>query len=573
MLGWSGLAGAARRVRGVVAVAIALGTPTVTAGADAAARAYVLDAGAPALVSVDLTAARRVGTIPLVGTPTWLVQSEDGRFLVALDYGPGEFKGDRGYKATGRASATIVDAARFAVIGKVQIGFGLESVLTDPAGRLVVMTSGYDAKSPAEMLPRELVTIDLGSARELGRLRVEPGTDLTWQSPDGNSLALLQGVPRAAGYPFPQARVTLVDTAGPTPTGTLDASGWQRAMRDERYLYLIDLGKPDKNPQKNRNGRVEVVSFAERKVEGVDLGRAPTAIFLDSGQLVVASEGPPGGATGELRVLREGKLAATLPVATRPMYASPHGGAFCVVGVLDVTLVDPATLKVTATIPLAKDGKDIVGGGDRPFEVAVSPDRRRAFVHYPAQDKVAVLDLEQKKAIGSVTTGRGGKKFLNTMMAGLTYGMSEHVYYYNASDPPQMQVRADGRYAYALNLDTSDVTVIDAETAQAVGKIGAGGSALATLGSTRLAVLGRSMTLIDTEHNAKAPEPPLSGLGDLALSPDGAFAVALTEKEIVIFDTAKGLEHGRVAGFGRVYRIAYAKGGRPPSAGAPSSTP
>ena len=219
-----------------------------------------------------------------------------------------------------------------------------------------------------------------------------------------------------------------------------------------------------------------MISPAERRVDHVDVGRGPMGGFvMEGGLLAVASEGPAGGASGELRFLREGKLATTLPVAVRPMWVAPVAGALYVVGSKAVTLVDPARLEVAATIPLAKGAEPIVGDNDRPFEVAVTPDGRRAFIHYPAQDKVAVLDLEQKQAVGTTKTGRGGKKFFNGMMAGLTYGMSERVYFYSPGDPPQMLVRPDGRFAYALNLDTSDVTVVDPLTAQTVAKIGAGG--------------------------------------------------------------------------------------------------
>ena len=65
---------------------------SLPAEAAPSARVFVLDPGAPALVSVDLAAGKRLASLPLEGQPTWLVQSDDGRYLVALDYGPGEDK-------------------------------------------------------------------------------------------------------------------------------------------------------------------------------------------------------------------------------------------------------------------------------------------------------------------------------------------------------------------------------------------------------------------------------------------------------------------------------------------------
>ena len=551
-------------MRGGLALAAAgfVGLLGVPSGAQTLPRVFVLDAGAPALVAIDLASAKRVGDLPLLGTPTWLVQSDDGRFLVALDYGPGEDKGSRGYQATGRSRATIVDASNLTAIGRVELGFGLESALPGPDGRLTVTCSGYDAKDPKESLPRELVVVDLASARETGRLTLEPGTDLTWRSPDGRSLALLQGQPRTAKYPFPRSRVSLVDVAGPSVVATLDASGWDQAERDAARLYLFARGRPDKDPSKSQNGSVEVIALADRRVEKVDLGRAPAGILLrEDGLLAVVSEGAAAGPTAELRLVREGKLLATLPVAARPKWIGELAGAIGVVGARALTLVDPERLQVSASIALEKGGEPVVGDGDRPFEVVATADQRRAFIHYPAADKVAVVDLEQKRAIGSTKTGRGGKKVLNTMMSGLTYGMSERIYFYNAGDPPQLLVRPDGRFAYALNLDTNDVTVVNADTAAAEIKIGAEGRWLARLSDSMLVVVGRELGLIDTARNAKVGAVSLGELRGFSVAPGGTFAVVVAEKAIAILDGATGQQKALVAGFVKPTRFVFAKGG------------
>jgi hypothetical protein len=530
-----------------------------------ASRFFVLDAGAPALVSIDLASGKRTATLPLVGTPSWVVQSDDGRYLVVLDEGTGERKGERGYKAAGRSSATIVDATSLTAIGRVELGFGVDSVLTGADGRLTVTCPGYDAKQASEALPRELVVIELATARETGRMTLEPGTDLTWRSRDGRMLALLQGLPRSARYPFPKSKVTLVDVAGPSVTGALEAGGWDQAERDAERLYLTVRGRPDKNPQKNQNGSIDVISLVTRSIERVDIGRAPAgALLREDGLMVIVSEGPAGASAGELRIIRDGKLSATLPVAARPMLVDELGGALCVVGAKAVTLVDLVSLQVKSSLALEKAGQAIVDDDDRPFELVGTPDGRRAFIHYPAQDKVAVLDLEQSKAIGSTKTGRGGKKLLNSVMSTLTYGMSDRIYFYNSGDPPQMLVRADGRFAYALNLDTSDVSIVDAETAAVVQKIGAAGRALALLGETQLLVVGGPVpSIIDTRRNAKIGQVELSGLSGVVVAPDGSAAVALGERSLLILDGATGKERARLTDLVRPSRIVFGKSGAP----------
>lgn len=66
-----------------------------------------------------------------------------------------------------------------------------------------------------------------------------------------------------------------MDVTGPSVSATLDTGTWSLIEGDGDRLYLLDPGRPDKNPQKNRNGAIEIVSLADRHVEHVDIGRAP----------------------------------------------------------------------------------------------------------------------------------------------------------------------------------------------------------------------------------------------------------------------------------------------------------
>ena len=164
-----------------------------------AASAWVLDSEARSLVALELPSGKRVGTLALAGSPGFLLQSPDASRLVVLDRGPGEDKGERGYKATGRSSATVVDSGTLAVVGRVELGFGVtpgRAFFSPDSGRLALLCPGYEAKNPAESLARELVSIDLAAGREAGRLALEPGAWPIEASKDGRSLALIQGLPR-----------------------------------------------------------------------------------------------------------------------------------------------------------------------------------------------------------------------------------------------------------------------------------------------------------------------------------------------------------------------------------------
>jgi hypothetical protein len=93
------------------------------------------------------------------------------------------------------------------------------------------------------------------------------------------------------------------------------------------------------------------------------------------------------------------------------------------------------------------------------------------------------------------------------------------------------------------------VTVVDAETAAVVEKIGAGGRALALLGGPTVVVLGPALHLIDAARHAKVAELRLAGLRGLVTAPDGAFAVALAERTVLVLDGATGKERARFTDF------------------------
>jgi len=511
---------------------------------------------------------KRVATVSLEGNPQVMLRSPDGRRLIVFDRGPGDDKGDRGYKARGKSSATVVDPAAMAVVARVELGWGIEPprwYFSPDGSRLTVLCPGYEAKNPAESLIRELVTLDLLTGREASRLTLEHGVLPILPAKDGQSLVLIQGLPRNAKYPFPQHRLWLVDLKGPSVAAKVDMGAAASFYTDGVYFYLLDTAKPDKNPQKSRNGTLQIASVERRAIENtVDAGRGPRRLVPDEqgGQVFILSDGPPGGepakGEGELRVVRGATIAATVKVAANPRMVERRGDVLYVVGERAVTLVDAVGLGVTATIPLEKGGSGLVDDDDTPTALLTSPDGKRGFVLYGptgpysnVKDKLLVLDLEQRRAVGAVNTGRGGKKFLRTMTIGM--GIPYRIYWHTEAtgNPWGLAVRPDGRFAYALNMKTKDVTIVDSTTAEAVEKIGAGGYRLALLtgGAVLAVVSGSQLHLLDTATNKKIAELELPDLRGLILSPDGAHAVALAERVVLFLDGATGKVLARLPDF------------------------
>lgn len=541
------------------AVALFVAVPVLVSG-QPPARAYVLDSSTRTLTAIALPSGQRLGSLPVPGEPWTMVQGPDTSRLVIFDRGPGEEKGDRGYRSRGRSSATFVDPASLSVVGRVELGNGVEggSWYFSPDGhRLAVLCPGYEAKNPAEAQAREIVDVDVIAAKESGRLTLEPGVVPVAVSPDGRSLALIQGLPRTDKYPYPRSRLHVVDLEGPTLRAQVDMGSWTNLYTDGTHFYLLDPGKPNKNPQKNRNGTVEVASVETgRVVAHLDAGREPRGLYPDEtgAQVFIPSDGPPGSSGGELRVVRADAVAATLEVATDPKLLVRQGDVVYVVGEKAVSLIDPASLQVVGSIPLARDGEGLVGDGDLPTELQVSGDGTRACIHYGFAHKVAVLDLEAKRAIGSTKTGSGGKKLFGNMM-GAMFGMAGTMaagygpWIYTA--PRMLALRGDGRYAYAVNSQTKDVTVVDTATGRSQGTIGGGGYALEVLqdGLSMVEVSNSELRLIDLENNTKAGETPLPDLRGLFFPKDRSVAVALAKQVVLVLDGTSGREIARFTDF------------------------
>jgi DNA-binding beta-propeller fold protein YncE len=556
----------------VIALALVLSHfgPTSLALGQQAAKAYVLDPGAHALVALELPSGKRLGSLALPGSPWTMVQSPDGSRLAVLDRGPGEDKRERGYKATGKSSATVVDPASLKVVGHVELGFGLEAgrwYFSADSRRLTLLCPGYEAKNAAEALIRELVNVDLTTGRETGRLTLEAGSVPIVASKDGQSLPLIQGLPRTARFPYPQSRLFIVDLAGPSVRAKLDMGSWTWLYTDGAHFYLLDPGKPDKNPQKNRNGTVQVASLELHALAGsLDAGSGPRGLYQDEegGQVFIPSDGPPGAAEGQLRVIRGAQLAATLKVAANPKLLKRDGEVVYVVGEKAVTLVDPAAMQVAATIPLAKGNEGLVDDGDLPTELAASSNGKRAFVLYGVQNKVVVLDLEVKRAVDSTKTGRGGKKLFGNLMGGM-FGMAGFLAAgyspWAFAAPSMLAVRPDGRYAYAINSQTKDVTVVDGATGKAVEIISGGGYRLALLKGAQIVVevSGSELRLIDTERNVKVAEIPLPDLRGLFSSPDRSVAVALAKQAVLVLDGVSGKQLARLTDFVSPDAVAFEK--------------
>jgi YVTN family beta-propeller protein len=550
-----------------IALVVAASSPVKTQAQEP--HAYVLDTMAQTLTVMDIAGARVERTAKVEGSPTRLLRTSGGRRILVLDRGEGNNFGDEGWRAKTKSALTILDGGSLAVHARIELGAGLEDelMLSSAGDRLSVMCPGYHSKKPADNQPRELVTVDLAGGKILSRLELTRPSPEFFATPDGRTVVVLSPLDtQKKSAPLP-AELRFVDTTTGTVSATIALEGDPRGpvlAPDGRFVYLLDRGKPSDNPEKNQNGRLHTVSMTSRAVTVSDAGSKPRGLVLDEAgkRLLVLSDGPPvkGPANkdrpGELRVIRDGTVSHPIQVVNAPekIQASADGKALYVLGLPGVTRLALPALEPSPTIKAAGMSGD---------ETAVSADGRRGWVSYG--EYFTTYDLEAGVQMAQVRTGRMGKKMFLALETSLhteasrqdaenlarKEGRSQYSYteYSVAAPKGTMAVRPDGKEVYALNSQTSDLTIIDAQSGQVIEKVAAGGFVVRFMPSVSVALVVSKTTVHAVDLNshqkrANIVTDSLAEFGWAELSPDACLAVIHGPRGILFVNASSGTPVG-----------------------------
>jgi YVTN family beta-propeller protein len=342
-------------------------------------------------------------------------------------------------------------------------------------------------------------------------------------------------------------------------------------------VYLLDRGKPSNNPDKNVNGRLHAVSMTSRAVHGVaDVGSRPRGLVLDERgrQLLLLSDGTPvkGPANkdrqGELRAIRDGGPGAAIPVTTSPerLEASQDGTILYALGLQGLT-----RLTLPGLVPSASIKASGIGGN----ETVLASDGRRAYVLFG--EYFSTYDIEKGEEIAGIRTGRMGKKMFLAFEGAVkteasksegrreaeNAGRSHYRYTEYTVRPPSgtLAIRPDGKAVYALNSQTSDVTVVDADTGQVLEKVAAGGFAVRFMAPASLALVvsASKIQAVDFASHQKLPDIVASSAAafDQAhVSPDGRLALVHGPGGLVIVNASSGKAVGTATPFKRIADVA-----------------
>lgn len=540
-------------------------TATV-AGAQDRARAFVLDQAARSLTVLDLPSGNTSATAALEGTPNILLRTPDGERLLVLDRGQGRQNGTT-FEPTTKSAVTILDARTLVIQARVELGWGLDSapMLGAAGDRLAVLCPGLEARKNVEPLPRELVTVDLTAGKVLSRVALPRPATAAFALPDATVAIVLSSYDQQKKA-APPAELRFVDLTAGTIAAVIPLEGDPGPpllSPDAAFVYLLNRGNPSGNPQRNVNGKLQIVSVANRAVHAVtDAGSNPRGFVVDERgrQVFLWSDGPPvkgkneDQRPGELRVLRGDRVGAPIAVSPAPqrLEANADGTALHVIGRWHVSRV--ALPALTADPPIR-----VPGIGHPEMEGLVSPDINRAFVLYGNQ--LSTHDLTTGAEIKGIRTGRTGKQlWLGLQTAGRTelgrisaerQAIKEGKSYYSYTEYTLKPVRGslalqpDGKALYVGNSQTDDFTVVDTHTGEVLEKVAAGGFAIRFVPSAGVALVvsDAKVHVVDLATRVKQPElvvDPKAAFEQVHTSPDARMAVVQGAGEVLVVDATSG---------------------------------
>ena len=570
-----------RRTLWTIAVGVAMAFSIVRAQAQGT-RAWVLDQGAQTLTAVDIETGKTGQSAKLEGSPSVLLRTAGDERLLTLDRGQGKDAGDAGFQAKTRSAVTIVNARTLAVQARVELCWGLEGtpMLSASGDRLSVVCPGYRGKTPAENLPREIVTVDLVGGKVISQLELPRVASAFFATPDGRTGVVLS-VPEKPknAAPLP-AELRFVDLTAGSVAATVALEGDPRGpvlAPDGQFVYLLDRGKPSGNPEKNVNGKLHAVSMTTRAVEAVsDVGSKPRGLVLDEArkQLLLLSDGAPfkgpgnNERPGELRVIRGATPAAPIPVVGTPerIETSADGKTLDVFGLFGLTRLPLPGLTPAPMIKAIRMGEP---------ETAVSADGRRGWVLMG--EYFYTHDLEKGVEIESVRTGRNSKKLWAGVQSVVetqasksearrdaeARGQSYYVYTEYTVRPARgaLAVVPGGKAIYAMNSMTDDVTVVDAETGQVIKKVAAGGFIVEFMptASIALVVSPTDVQVLDYASHEKLPNlvtDSQAGFDHAELAPDAKSAVIHGAGGLVLVSLSNGKPTSTVVPFKQIAGVA-----------------
>jgi DNA-binding beta-propeller fold protein YncE len=525
-------------------------------------KAIVLDTDSKSVAVVDVATGAVGERVTLSDTPLRMILSPDNKRIAVLSRGEGTTSfWTAHFNPTSKSSVTLIDASTMKQIARTELGWDVGRAAFSADGTtLTVLTPGVSGK-PAEVKPAELIRLNAKSGEVLKRAPLDRAAESFETSSNASTAAIfLKSVNKGP------AELRLIDLGSLETAATItlpkDAEAPFALINDQ--LYLRDT---------SQHGKVYVVSLNDRKVAAtLEAGENPHAGAVDPerGNIYLISS------NGEMRVLHGTTLSAPVAVAKAPVtvrFSDDKKTAY-VVSWEGLTVVDLTKMTASAPIEVRKISSDFVA----------SPDGRRGFVFHGGDAGccwATVVDLTSNTNMKSFMTGSKGARIAQGLAAVAATAASYQsgrstaqshgggTFYYSVYTPRiakaargPLAMRPDGKFAYFLDAQTSNVTIVDGESGERLQNIGVGGGAhelvMLANGKYVAAVSDDKVTIIDTESNQMKSEIKLAGdVADFAVSPKSDYAAVIGKGKIAIIDARTASQVTMIESFKRPAQFVF----------------
>jgi DNA-binding beta-propeller fold protein YncE len=352
---------------------------------------------------------------------------------------------------------------------------------------------------------------------------------------------------------------------------------------DGKWLYALDPGDPNKKPERHRDAAVAVIDVETGKIAATHaIGIQPRSLSsdLDNGVVTVIAQQGPKDTAAKLYVFHGKDAPQKIDAGEEASGLRPVGrdGTRVILARDSLRFLDKAGDVLSPAVPLnATKGADKSGeityAGGNPGEVLPLPDRDRlvmSVVHSNGAPtgKLALVDLKQKAVLKVITSGRGSIRIAKTVLAVAEVAMAAGASARMAADPqlftgyggnpilanfsglyspppPNMHVAAgpDGRFVYAFNAQTGDITVVATEDGATPKMIPFGNCEYirqAPGGKFMVARNAGNVLLIKTDTHESTEHKVPGGFRSLYIFQDSPLMAAATGKGIMLWDIEKG---------------------------------
>lgn len=577
---------------------------TLAWGIEPKTELYVVNIKPPSVGVVNTSAMELAADIPLPSEPSYALMGPGNKHLYVLM--DGLYRTDGTFKA-GQSKLAVVDVATRQLVKTLPLAWNTKGMSFSKDNRYLLCVNVGKGVSKKN-LPEEFGSVTIIDANtnaqaaslSAGRL----GLQTVYNSDLSRIAVFSQGEPsKKKNIPPIKPRVTIFDIQREAPLAEIE---FERAASislssDEKYIYVLDGGVPNKKPAKHQNAVVSVIDLATSKVVKThEVATYVKELTIDetTNSAYVLAQASVKDNTGKFFRFNGPDLVETTDVGKNPQFIRSFGkefGSFIMSG-SDIRMLPaggnvsssfislaPSKSKEKTNIGAARETPAGLALGGLPGEVLHLPQQNKLATTVRnalggPTSKVAIIDLKDNKVQNVVTTGRGGVKFGKFMGAmALSVAMSSLSYYANYSiavntgspfffynvyaftpAPPNIELTSspDGKFVYALNSQTNDVTVIDVLAGKALdNKIAVGGScrrvSLAPGGKFVYSYTPGQFDLIEVASNKKHLEQQVaSGKVRTVHTQDAEKRIlVLTSDSVLVYDADKGSLANTIKGF------------------------